>query len=343
MFKQNDFNNKLERLQSKELNRLFPLVKELFEFAEKKGVEGLSEYLSEDEKSDEGIIELPDKFLPLIAEYPGKYFLVGYENRKDRYYKEGTRSRYARISTVPKKMQSDKKIREIEFEDPDGSDGNRLLLSVIDSFNNKQFADYNEKGIDQVEVPVGDAKVTYEVGPNGEKKKKEAFFHRIDEGIFIWKGEKQPVRLTRSLRIAKENEIPELSYRDFYMFGRLELGKGQEHARVNIKIQGALENPSSVLVEIGVGSPDFARVIFEDEEKNISILEHDDNHGNLEDQIEIVKRDPSYSDLFQDKVEAEKIVDLACSKIRAIQEDWDKPESIFQKNSLAERERELGK
>jgi len=321
------FEKKLQPIENRELSNLFPLLKDLFKFAESKGVNTLAfqKYTGENEEENLNSIELPEKFLSLFPEHPGKYYLVGYENRKNPYYKEGTRNIWVRLSTVAKKIQTNEKIREIDIEEADMSEGNIMRTKVTDSIKNADFSQINTAEGDEVEQPHGSAQYIYETTPNGKKKITETSFNRLDEGLFLWKGKDQPVRWLRDLNMKKNKAgYSKFVYTDSYIIDRC-------NVRANIKttINGSLENPESIVVEIGHGSLNSAEIIYEDPEGKIKVYKHS---GVQDDGMKVVKQDPNYSPLFEEKINPDELLETLRFKMLALKDDWDKPQNVFSDN-----------
>jgi hypothetical protein len=224
----------LENIKKQELVNPFPLLKELFDYVESQGFDetSFSEYDGETDKKDIKNIILPEKFKSLIPNIVGDFFIVAYENRRDSYYKEGTRSRMVRLSTVRQRSKSDEKIREIELSEPDISEGNVMHIKIRDSVNNKSFMNINTAGKDEVEMPHGSAELMYEISNSGEKKMKESIYRRLDEGLFEWKGKNQSIRWIRSIDTKIDTNVQEsCTYEDSMIIGRWQLGKPDERSQ----------------------------------------------------------------------------------------------------------------
>ncbi len=331
----------LDRAGFRDIKRTFPLLKELFEYAEKKGFDSISfdDYGSEGAGDNPRAIEFPENFNSLVAEHPGKYFIVAYDNRQSSYYKEGTRHRMVRLSTMRKRAQTNERIREVDLTETDPSFGNKAQIKVRESVNNKSFVDINTATGEEVEQPHGEAEYMYELDPQGVKTVKETHFNRLDEGLFQWKGENKPVRWVRNLRVEKdEQDIPKTMYEDLYIIGRMEKGKSDERAQVKTYITGSAENPKSILIEIGIGAPATAKVLYEDKQRNIKVLVHEGIKA-YKDQLQIIQQEPAYAALFRKPVDIEELMKDISFKARMLQEDWDKPQTVFTQNPAIEAPR----
>lgn len=341
----------LDRAGYTDLSRPFPLLRELFEYAESKGFEATS-FTDYDDTGIHGrntasdnprAIELPERFVPFTADSPGQYFLVGYENRQDRYYKEGTRTRMVRLSTVRKKNKSDERIREIDLTEVDPSFGNKAEITVRESVNNKSLVDLNTAQGDEVDQPHGHAQYTYELDPNGQKKIKESRFNRLDEGIFSLRNENRPVRWVRSLKVKMdESNIPNTVYEDAYYIGRPNEKQRDEAAKIKTQIVGSIDDPQSIRVEVGLEGLGKAETIYEDKQNNITVVVHSGINAYAR-HLEITQQDPAYAAVFEKPIDVEELLKNIKFKIGMLQEDWDKPQAVFSKRkSIEAPKKELG-
>jgi hypothetical protein len=321
----------LDRRGMSDLNRTFPLLKELFDMLRKRGWDSYSyqNYGSEDEGENTQAIELPENFSPLVAEHPGKYYIVAYDNRRDSYYNEGTRHELVKLSTVKKKAQSDERVTEVDLVEVDPSMGNKVEVRVHESVNNKGFTDINKKTNTEVAQPHGDAEYKYEIDPNGNKEVKETSYSRTDEGIFPWNDNEERVRWYRTLRAERKSEDNiQTTYEDSFIIGGWDDPRKEERASIRTTIKGAVENPDSIVVEIGIGAPSSAQVLYEDTERNIKVLVHE-GINMYKNQLEVLKQDPNYASIFQEPTDVENLMNTLKSKIAMLQNDWDKPHHVF--------------
>ncbi len=328
----------VDRTGFKDLKRIFPLLRELFDYAEKMGFDSSSfdDYGSEEQRDNPRAIEFPENFNSLVEGHPGKYFIVAYNNRQNPYYKEGTRHRIIRLSSVPKRSQTDERVREVDLIEVDPSFGNKTQIKVRESVNNKSFANINTATGEEVEQPHGQAEYMYELDPQGIKTIRETRINRLDEGLFPWKGEEKPVRWVRNLHVEKdEQDIPTMAYEDLYIIGRMSEGGSGERAQVKTFITGSPDNPKSVLVEIGVDSPLSAKVVYEHKQRNIKVILYEGTNA-YENQLQIVQQDPAYATLFRKPVDIEELMKDIAFKARMLQEDWDKPQAVFTRQPAIE-------
>lgn len=321
----------LDRRGMTDLNRTFPLLKELFELLRKQGWESSSydNYGNEGEGENTQAIELPESFAPLVAEHPGKYYIVAYDNRRSSYYKEGTRNELVKLSTVKKRTQSDERVTEIDLAEVDPSMGNKVEVRVQESVNNKGFVDLNKQTNTEVAQPHGEANLKYEIDPNGNKAVQETSYSRTDEGIFPWKDNEERVRWYRTLRAERKSEDNiQTTYEDSFIIGGWDDPRKEERASIRTTIKGSVENPDSIVVEIGIGTPSSAQVLYEDTERNIKVLVHE-GINMYKNQLEVLKQDPNYAIIFQEPIDAENLMSTLKSKIAMLQNDWDKPHHVF--------------
>lgn len=327
--------------ESREVVNPFPLTKDLFDFARTQ----LSRDTSFDtyvnpELKDEGVrvVELPEKFKPFVADYPGDYFVVYYINRRDPYYREGTRAEQTGLSTAQHRYDSDRILREIDIKEHDSSDkkGNVIFVTVAERVNEEGFTRINTAGSGEVNQPHGSRELEYQMDSNGTKRTIRSRFNRLDEGIFSWGGVDKPVRWVRNLDIEKPSEDRyEMTYRDAYLVGHDERGLTEEQAEVKIKIKGSGSEMSSIIVEIGIGSSDKDKVLFEDPGEQIKVIVHSAEGMKIsKNQAEIIKQDPNYAFLFEKPVDKAKLIELIQSRTSFLQNDWDKPHAVFTQNQI---------
>ncbi len=329
-----------------EVMDMFRLTRQLFDFAEKNLDEhaGFIYADTNNEYSDNPYAkELPENFYPIIADYPGIYFVVSYENRLDDCFAEGTRMQQVRLSSVPKKSLTNERIREIGITEyaPSEGKGNMQFLTVTDSVMEKGFADINTAGEGEVDAPHGSAKLTYEVNPVGEKKIVSSKFNRMDEGIFEWDNAQAPVRWVRNLEIDRQSsDDMKALYKDLYIIGRDNQGDAKKaiEVQVNIEVKGNIGNPSSLQVSFGFYRTG-GETLYEDNESGIKVIMGDTGRTTPEEVINILKNDPNYSFIFEGQIDKEKMSSLLRQKMSMISSDWDKKTAVFGTNLLEGEER----
>lgn len=333
----------MAKTEQQDLARVFPLLKDLFAYTEEHGInqDGFRIYSGELEDDGEAVA-LPENFFPLVSDYPADYFIVAYENRNDSYYKAGTRGRLVRLSTVPKRSETEERVREIDLNEMDPSYGNRIQITVRESIKNKSYELLNTAQGAEIEQPHGEAKLVYEIDQAGGKTPIESVYRRLDEGLFPWHGEDKPVRWNRSLRLAKDSSgVGVITYEDAYIIGRWEKSKGDERAEIKTTVHGSIEKPDAILVEIGHGSLSSAETLYEDNENNIKIVLHSkiNEHDNP---LEILEYDPIISSLLKHSLDPQIIKDNLRLKIHMMQTGWDSPQAIFaEKQALKDSPKEL--
>lgn len=322
-------------LQKQEMQIPFPLAKELFSFAEESGLDEYSytEYTKEELKDGEvnpSAKPLPEKFSSLVADFPGKYFLVAYEKRVGDYYAKGTRFKMVVISNTEYRAKSNDRVREINIKEHDPSEGkgNFLFVTVSDSVNEQGLTSLNTDINEKVSLPHGNAKATYKVGMDGAKKQIGFRADRLDEEFFDWKGQQKQVRWLRNLDVEREGRAPIVNYKESYLIGLKPQGGSEELVDIKFKVVGHLIDPESIQIDIGFGSEQTAKVLYEDKDKKIKILFHEPIIKDS-DPLEVLKQDPSYSFLFEELLNPEKLLDTLKLKIRGLENDWDKPRNVF--------------
>ncbi len=332
--------------ERKEVMLPFPLMKELIDYVQESGLSSdnsFSEYVSE-ETEDRAVgqaIPLPEKFFPLVADHPGTYFLVYYEDRDNDYYKKGTRFKEVGISTSEYRKTGNKRLREIHIKQPSSSEGlgNVLRVEIEERVNEKGFTTLNTAIGEQVNLPHGMASIEYEVSPDGVKRELAFRSDRLDEGLFEWGGEQKHVRWLRELDVEKGGDIQMIFYRDTYLVGLKPEGGSGERAEVRFTINGNLNDPQSVLVEIGFGPESKAEVLFEDKDKKIKIVLHDFAGVSREKVLNILKQNPNYAFMFKDSVDTEELMSSLTSMVSMLQNDWDKPQAVFTQPASIEHAR----
>lgn len=337
--------------EKRELMNLFGLTRQLFDFAADNDLEHKGGYRYADvnnEFSDNPFAkDLPQKFYPIIAEYPGKYFVVSYENRLSSYYAEGTRLRMVRLSNVRKQSETDERVREITITeyDPSEGKGNVQFLTIKDFVNNQKRTKINTAAEGEVDDPNGSARLTYELDPTGGKKLIASEFDRMDEGMFEWHGELTPVRWNRRLDIEKQGTGDmEMRYRDYYIIGRNHYTETHKDYRIQAEfvVIGNIDNPQSIVITFGSQLGDKKEVIFEDKENQIIINLNDGDSWTKKEKIsEFIKQDPNFSFLFDGSASREKIIELIRRKADALTNEWDKPTHVFAQNELREGDKSL--
>lgn len=312
-----------------DMRRLFPLLKDLFEFVEKQGfdAESFRNYLGETQSKDCRPVALPQRFQALVSEFPASYFIVAYENRRNPYYAQGTNHRLVRLSTVERKAISNKKIREIDIAEMDPSHGNFVEMTVTESINNKEFADINQAGDDDIESPHGSARFVYHIDSEGKKQAQRLTFNRLDEGLFQFGAAIKVVRWVRDLEITLQPA--KLTYKDFYLLGRSRDIRGEERAEIKTEISGSLEHPESIVIQIGIGAPSSARVLYADPASKIRVLVHSGMNAYAR-QLEILKEDPVYKTPFENPVDTDGFVQALTGRVAMLRDDWDKPQTVYQ-------------
>jgi hypothetical protein len=326
-----------------ELMNPFELAKQLFNFAEKNLPESAGDRYSDlnGEYIDNPYVkELPTRFNQLIADYPGRYYVVSYENRTSTYYAPGSRTKYVRLSTVTKQSQSNDAVREVDITAPDVSEekGNILVVSVKDSVMNKSTESINTAAPGEVNSPHGSAKFTYETNPVGDKKLVGLDFERMDEGMFLWHDVQTPVRWLRYLDIKNpDTKETKTQYRDMYIIGRHDQREDHKDTRIDVRfsVSGKLDEAESIVVSIGLDIGGKGEILFEDPEQKIKIVFHNvDPWITKEETLAILGQDPNYFFLLEPMVDRDKIIELLKNKTSMMIDDWNKPIAVFSQNGL---------
>ncbi len=324
-------NKPLIQRQANELRQNFEQIKRLFEFADNKldPDRSYDEYVGRAPGNGEQHPKLPTELSNIAAAYPGEYSVVYYTNRNSSYYAEGTRGRTVGLSTAEKRSQSNERVREIDFREPGADEHDpRMYMTVTEMVNEKSFESINTAGEGEIERPHGSAKMTFALNHDGTREIAESAFSRLDEGLFNWRGTQTPVRWLRRLNVSNTSPgVQEVTYEDSYIIGRNESGHTDERAQIRTKIRGTIDAPESIRVEIGIGGGVSGTMIYEDPVMQVFI---NNPFGSHRSEAEILAQDPSYAFLVRGaKVEKERLLSVIQSKIRMLQEDWDKPHPVF--------------
>lgn len=319
--------------EKREMEIPFPLAKELFAFAQESGLgeSSYSEYVRDIEGGEvnPNAVPLPAKFSPFVADFPGQYYVVAFESRIGNYYAKGTRYKMTLISNTDYRKKSNDRTREICVKEPDISEdkGNVLFLTVSESVNEKGVSTLNEAINHEVNLPHGSTNIEYKINFGGQKRLTSLQSKRLDEEFFAWKGTRKQVRWLRDLSI-DNNEVTSITtYRDTYLIGLKPEGGSEEFAEITWKIKGTLIAPESVDVCIGYPSGK-GEILFEDTERNVQIIFHKSS-VRPDSQLEILQQDPSYAFLFETPFDLSKLLAVLRSKVKGLEEDWDKPSTIF--------------
>jgi len=297
-----------------------PLIQELFQEGERifgEAHNGSSGDYYNDNSGHESKPRLVDKFAPLaFGDDSSRYYFVWYDDRRSTYFKEGTRGRSAAIATQEWKRASNDRFREIIYSQEDSG----FYATVSEEVNNRAYLEH-EQGNEQNLVPSnGRMRAKYKLTDETRRNLVEFESHRIDEvninGV--------PGRWVRDLRI----EVPQrnVDYRELYILNRAGLTvREQQRADIRFQIQGTVDSPENTTVTIGSGPPSFAQTLFDDPESNLRVVFYKGN----EDGLAMLKQDPSFAFLNEEKPDAGEIVNLIKNRVKLLQEQWDKPQSIF--------------
>lgn len=309
--------------EQKEIKRPFPLVRDLFAFARERGIDVRG--FNSDTGEAHAIAPLPEKYVPLVEEYPGVYFVTAYEDRRGNYYAEGTRGQLVRLSTVEDRSVSDERTREIDIEEREGRDADRLKIRVREAVMDKSFGFINQARSGEVDRPNGSMRYTYERDEAGKKYPKLIECNRMDEGLFRIDGLEKPVRWVRDVRKEIEDGKTYVTeYRDYYVIGRNTKESKDERVSIKTAIRGDIQNPKLIEVEIGFGSKLSARRLVDDQAGGLIVLVHE------EKMLSIARVDPAYAEIFKEKPEREKIILGIASRIQMLLDEWDKPQSVYE-------------
>ena len=202
----------LTESESRELvHPSFPLIQKLFDLAREKGINSDGWY---ETNHDPITIPLSEEFNPLIANFPGTYFIVAYEDRRSSYYAEGTRGQEVKISTVKHRSKTDERTREILFSQLDRIEEGRIEVRERESIMDQSLLRSN----DDIDLPHGEISRTYELDEYGNKHPKQVKCTRLDDGIFQMGEHIRPVRWLRELEFEGENtSSQQIIYKDFYI------------------------------------------------------------------------------------------------------------------------------
>lgn len=324
--------------EKRELELPFPLMKDLIDYAKERG---LSSETSYDDYIKGGAVEgkirqvipLPERFSSLVAGYPGTFLLVYYIDRDDQYYKPETRYKEIGISSSEYRKSSDERLTEIHIKQPGVSTGfgNVLRIEVEESINEKSFDKMNDEIGVKTDSSHGSARIEYEVTPDGARREVALASERLDEGMFEWGNEFKHVRWLRYIDVDKRGDTQVISYRDMYLVGLRPQGGSDERAEVKFSIDGNLNEPKSIKVEIGSGPESTAEIFFDDTEHGIKIIVHKHYGVTLEQVYNILRQNPNYAFLFKDPVDVSELRASLASMVATLQNDWDKPQTVFAK------------
>mgnify|MGYP000458669428 CR=1 FL=1 len=327
----------IAKAEKKAIVRPFPLLQDLFKFAQKEGIHDAG-FRYQGERADVVTAELPETFQPLTEDFPAKYFVVAYEDRRGEYYAEGTRHQLVRLSTVERPSSTDARTREMDLILPDDKRADRIRVTVREAVKEKSFEEINQKNDDGLDQPHGSARYTYEIDASGKRHPKKFEFDRLDEGLFDLGGDNyKPVRWVRDLLIEKgEDGEDQIQYNDLYILNRSNNPGDESRASVQTSLIGTFESPRSVVVEIGFGPMETARVLFHDEEKNITLFLH--QSVRTEDSIAILKDDPVYTELLNASPKPEAFIEKIRARCQMLKDDWANPQSVYDDSPvIAER------
>ena len=315
----------------RDLVRPFPLVQDLFTFAQKNGITK-DGFTSQDFGYKQVTVPLPEKFTPLVQDFPDQYLITAYDDRRDSYYKVGTRHQLIRLSTVENRRTTDTRTREIDIKLPDGSRADRIEVRVREAVKDKSFDSINTAQGEEIEQPHGSARYTYELDTSGNKYPKKFQFDRLDEGLFVMGDKTRPVRWVRRLEIEKNENTPNKAvYEDYYIIGRNEETTGNQRASIKTTITGDIGNKPTIVVHVGYGPQSRARVLLNDTEHGITFVVDETISG--ENPLEILKDDPTYEALLKTQPDPKLFIELLGAKMRNLEEDWDKPQSVYATNN----------
>jgi hypothetical protein len=321
--------------------RVFPLFRELFETAtEHREKLGRLEYREpEHARPNYNPAALPEKFQSLISDHPGNYFIIDAEDRANDYYRAGTRYRGVFLSTAKHSYDSDDMVREIDVKEyvPSEGKGNFLFFDVSDRVNEKGVSRLNQATGEEVNQPHGSRHIAYSLDTNGQKDVRDYDYNRLDEDFFEWQGAKTLVRWLRNLNIHKRTANSyNFVYKDSYLLGRDAHGQTVDRADVRIRASKERGEFTAISVEIGLGASTQGEVLYESKEDSITVIIHPpDGMRAYRHQLEILEKDPNYSFLFESPVDKSQVIELVKSRVKMLEEDWDKPGSIFASNQVA--------
>ena len=113
-----------------------------------------------------------------------------------------------------------------------------------------------------------------------------------------------------------------------YIIGRSKDPSQEKRAQTKVHITGQVSDPDAILVEIGIGSPQSARVLYDDSEEKIKVLVHRDVRGTEED-LDVVQDDPLYSLLLKEGADIDKFREGIKGRIELLRDEWDKPQTVY--------------
>lgn len=309
-----------------EIKRPFPLVQDLFTFAEKHGIntDGFSA-----ENTTSVTEPLPQKFFPLVKSFPGTYFITAYEDRRSTYYKEDTRHQLVRLSTVKRKASTDDRVREMDIKMKSGARADHIEVRTRELIKEQSFQNINQATGEEIEQPHGEARYTYDIDEDGKHYPKKLEYKRLDEGLFPFGDTQKPVRWVRNCITEIFEEKPnQTEYRDNYIIREGNEAWKAQHASIKTTIIGSIHCPQSLFIEIGYGPQSTAQTLYKNTQKNIHLIFHPpmsrDDHP-----LNILIGDPVYHELLKKNPNEEAFLNLLQSRITLLQEDWDKPQSIY--------------
>lgn len=315
--------------QPKELAVPFPLIQELFQEGEKTfgGAHNGSDSDYYDEESTARKPKLHEKFAALaLGDDPAKYYFTYYDDRRSTYFAEGTRGRSACIATQERKAASNDRLREIIYS----QDGSGFYMTVGENVNNRAFMEWQNADEEGLVQPSGRMQAKYRLIDSHKRELMEFTASRVDEVMFDKDGQSQPGRWTRSLRI--DNTQQDTEYKELYIINRSKDIGQENRADVAFQFKDALDNPQSVTVAIGFGPPSYARTIAEDPEGKVRVVVYKGH----EDELDILRQDPNYAFLNDEEVSSDKVLSLMRERIALLQQQWDKPQSVFAGNPQPE-------
>lgn len=317
----------LARPDRRDLVRPFPLIQDLFAFAKKNGITP-DGFVSQELSGEQIAVPLPENFSSLVQDFPDKYLVVAYEDRRSIYYKVGTRHQLVRLSTVENRRTTDTRTREIDIKLPDGARADRVEIHVEEAVKNKSFYSINAVRGEDIQQPHGSARYTYELDSGGKKIQKKFEFDRLDEGLFVMGEKTRPVRWVRKLVIEKNENAPNKAiYEDYYIIGRNEDPAREKRASIKTTVIGELGNKPTILLQVGEGPESTADVLLDDKERGIKFIVHKPIVG--ERPLDILKDDPVYATLLKIPPDIELFIELLGAKMTNLEEDWDKPQSVY--------------
>ena len=336
----------IARREAQDVMHLFPLYKGLLDHAAKAGFDAsdFMNYSGETSSANYQPTPLPKKFQDLVQDHPASYYIVAYDDRRGAGYQEGTKHRMVRLSTVPVRSESNQLIREVDIKDVDPSMGNLIEMSVRESVNNQSFAEINEADDDEIEASHGEARCVYQIKPDGQKTVTQLKYNRLDEGLFQFGGSAKAVRWVRNLNIeGVDSDEQRLTYQDLYIIGRSRDVKKEGRAEIRSEINGSGSEFKSITIQMGIPDPsESERVIVDDQERGVKIIIHDNLPG-YENQEDVLRDDPVYSILFEEPIDIDRFSQLLKGRIDMLQDQWDQPQSVYDRAELPEGNKKITK